>query len=303
MQRWPAVPTAPKVIARTEPARDGLGDLLSDGNRAGERDEGQPLVLGHAATQRGAAAHEAPHAVRVVRGHRAVAEVLHRDRAERGPLRRLPEDRVTADGGDGRVPRPHRDREVEGGDDADRAERVPLLHHPVPRPLRRDGQAVELAAETDREVADVDHLLHLAQALAPDLAHLERDELAERLLVLPEQRAELADHVAPRGRRSHAPLLEARRRPGQSRLVVGLVRAPHRRQPRARTRVEALDRLAAALAPPALRAYAACDPVDAHVGEERARARGSGMLAHVGDLPPRRPTANADRLGPGVRRR
>ena len=42
------------------------------------------------------------------------------------------------------------------------------------------GQAVELARETDREVADVDHLLDLAQALGQDLAHLQRDQPAER---------------------------------------------------------------------------------------------------------------------------
>ena len=53
-------------------------------------------------------------------------------------------------------------------------ERMPLLHHAVPRPLRGDRQAVELARQADREVADVDHLLHFAVALGADLAHLER---------------------------------------------------------------------------------------------------------------------------------
>jgi hypothetical protein len=31
--------------------------------------------------------------------------------------------------------------------------------------LAGDGQAVQLARQADREVADVDHLLHLAEAL------------------------------------------------------------------------------------------------------------------------------------------
>ena len=44
--------------------------------------------------------------------------------------------------------------------------RVPHLHQAVARPLGRDGPAVELAREADGEVADVDHLLDLAQALA-----------------------------------------------------------------------------------------------------------------------------------------
>ena len=39
-----------------------------------------------------------------------------------------------------------------------------------PGPLRGDRAAVELARETDGEVADVDHLLHLAEALLRDLA-------------------------------------------------------------------------------------------------------------------------------------
>ena len=46
---------------------------------------------------------------------------------ERRLLRRLPDHRVAADQGERRVPGPDRDREVEGGDDADHAERVPGL--------------------------------------------------------------------------------------------------------------------------------------------------------------------------------
>ena len=52
----------------------------------------------------------------------------------------------------------------------------------VARPLRRDRQAVELARQTDGEVADVDHLLHFAQPFLQDLAGLERDERAESRL-------------------------------------------------------------------------------------------------------------------------
>ena len=43
------------------------------------------------------------------------------------------------------VPCPRDEREVEGGDDADCSERMPLLIHPVPGPFRRHGQAVQLA--------------------------------------------------------------------------------------------------------------------------------------------------------------
>jgi hypothetical protein len=65
----------------------------------------------------------------------------------------------------GGVPRPDRDGEVEGADDADDAQRMPGLHHPVLGPLGGDGEAEQLARQADGEVADVDHLLDLAQAL------------------------------------------------------------------------------------------------------------------------------------------
>ena len=87
-------------------------------------------------------------------------------------------------------------------------ERMPLLHHAVAGPLGRDGQAVELAREADREVADVDHLLHFAVAFGADLAHLERDEFAERLLELAQRVAEIAHDLAALGRRALAPGLE-----------------------------------------------------------------------------------------------
>ena len=128
------------------------------------------------------------------------------DGGERGLAGRLPEGGVAADGGDRGVPAPHRDREVEGGDDADHAERVPLLEHAVVGALGVHRQAVELAREAGREVADVDHLLHFAFALGEDLAHLEGDELAEGGLVLAEAVADLADDLAALRGRDGAPI-------------------------------------------------------------------------------------------------
>ena len=85
--------------------------------------------------------------------------------------------------------------------DRDRPERVPRLRQPMAGALGRDRAAVELPRETDREVADVDHLLHLAETLLLDLPDLERDERAERLLLaaqlLAEQPHELAARAAP----------------------------------------------------------------------------------------------------------
>ena len=74
-------------------------------------------------------------------------------------------------------------------------------------PGRSDAmrQAVELPRQADGEVADVDHLLHFAVALGADLAHLERDQIAERLLQLAQRLAEIAHQLAALRRRPFAP--------------------------------------------------------------------------------------------------
>ncbi len=158
------------------------------------------------------------------RPHRAAAEHhlvevgghIHRGRGlleqgvggeggEWGQLARLPDHRVAADEGEGGVPRPDRDREVERGDDGGGAERVPLLHQPVARPLAGDGQPVELAGEPDSEVTDVDHLLHLAERFALDLAGLEGDQAGEVGLVGAQCLTEAPDQFTALGGRGGAP--------------------------------------------------------------------------------------------------
>ena len=99
-------------------------------------------------------------------------------------------------------------------------------------PLGVHGQAVELARHADREVAHVDHLLHLAEALAQDLADLERDQAAELLLVVAQPRR----RAGARPRRAAAPAIRATRgtpaaaaratcsyssRPAQRTLAIG----------------------------------------------------------------------------------
>ena len=100
------------------------------------------------------------------------------------PLSDEPEHDVAAGEADGAVPAVDGDGKVEGGDDADRAERVPLLEDRVVRALRRDDAAVEHAAQAGHVVGHVDVLLHLAQPLALDLAHLQRDQAPECILLL-----------------------------------------------------------------------------------------------------------------------
>ena len=89
--------------------------------------------------------------------------------------------------------------------------RMPGLHHAMVRALGGDGEAEDLAREADRVVADVDHLLHFAQALAHDLADLDRDQAAERGLMGAQLFAQQPHQLAALGRRHIAP--------GEERLV------------------------------------------------------------------------------------
>ena len=99
--------------------------------------------------------------------------------------------------------------EVERRDHGDDAGGVPGLHQAVAGSLGRHRAALELTGEADGEVADVDHLLHLAERLGADLAHLELDEVGEVVLVLLEQATEPPDdRAADRG--GHGPPLEER---------------------------------------------------------------------------------------------
>ena len=130
-----------------------------------------------------------------------------------GQLGRLPDDGVAAHQRDGGVPGPHRGREVEGGDHRDDAARVPRLHQPMAGALRRHRAPVELTRQADGEVADVDHLLDLAEGLGADLAHLDGDEVGEILLVLLQETAEGLHEGPALGGGDRAPLQEGGLRP------------------------------------------------------------------------------------------
>ena len=104
---------------------------------------------------------------------------------------------------------------------------MPLLIHAMAGTLRCDSEAVELSGETDGEIGDVDHLLHFTLALGLDLAHLQGDERAERLLILAQQITDDANELSPLGGRQHTPLLESARRGGYDLLVVVGVGSPH----------------------------------------------------------------------------
>src|SRR5215472_611773 len=63
--------------------------------------------------------------------------------AKRREARGFPHSRIAAHDCERGVPRPYRYREIEGGDDANGPERMPLLHHAMVRALRRHGQPVK----------------------------------------------------------------------------------------------------------------------------------------------------------------
>ena len=104
-------------------------------------------------------------------------------------------------------------------------ERMPRLGEAVAGALRRDRAAVELAREADGEVADVDHLLHLAEALLGDLPDLERDERAERLLLAAQLLAEQPHELAAMRARQIAPRDERLGGAGDRRVGRGRVGA------------------------------------------------------------------------------
>ena len=139
------------------------------------------------------------------RSMRALEDLHRRQRRERRLLRRLPDHRIAADERQRRVPGPDRDREIEGGNDRARPHRMPGLGHAMAGALRGDGETVQLPREADGEVADVDHLLHFAEALGDDLADLERHQRAQGLLRGAQFLAKQAHQFAPPRRGNLAP--------------------------------------------------------------------------------------------------
>src|SRR5437660_3942295 len=85
---------------------------------------------------------------------------------------------------------------------------MPLLDHPVIRPLAGDRQPMKLPRQADREVAHVDHLLDLALPLRADLARLQGDEPTQLALLLAESLPEQTDDLTPTRGRHPPPALE-----------------------------------------------------------------------------------------------
>eukprot|EP00760_Papus_ankaliazontas_P028430 PhM_4_TR3707/c0_g1_i1/m.62848 len=205
-----------------EATGNDLADLLTGSTAAREAHERDARVLDEGLADVGTAAGQrGDGGVDVVAEQHALDDLLRGDGAQVRRGGALPDLRVAADHRDGRVPAGDGDGEVEGGNNADDAEGVPLLHHEVARALRRQHLAGDLARVTARQVADVDVLLHLADALGEDLAHLQGEQLAERVAHLAELIADLAHDLAAGGRGHRRPLLEGACRVAGAAVVVG----------------------------------------------------------------------------------
>ena len=194
-----------------QPSGHSLSHRPAHRARPGRRDQRQLLGVGHRLADVGAADDQAGHAVGHVRHlvEHFLDDGVRGQGRQRRLGRRLPDDRVAADQADHGVPRPDGDGEIERGDDADRPERMPLLHQAMAGPLAGDRQAVELPAQADGEVADVDHLLDFAGRLGHDLARLAADDGGQILLAGPQPFADPADELAAH-RRRHDPPREER---------------------------------------------------------------------------------------------
>jgi hypothetical protein len=141
-------------------------------------------------------------------GRGALDQGLHAKRRQRCLLGGLPDHGVTANQRKRGVPRPDRHGKIESRDNADRSDRMPLLHHPVVRAFAGNGETMELAGETDCKVADVDHLLDLAEALGQDFASFDGDEMAESGLRGTQLLAENPNELPAPGRRKRSPCQE-----------------------------------------------------------------------------------------------
>ena len=208
--------------------RNPLTHLAADGAGTGKRHEIDALVVDELAGEFVAAVVEQiKHGRHVHVGQCLGDDFLHGDAAQRCLRRGLPDVDVAADGGDQRVPRVHGDREIEGRNRADNAERMPLLVHAVLRPFRVHGLPVHHARLAHGKVGDVDHLLDFTVALGLDLAHLERHETAQRVLVIAKGVTDTTHGFTAHRRRYLAPLDERVLGQRDDLLVLRSARAAH----------------------------------------------------------------------------
>ena len=181
----------------TEPCGDDGSDFTAHAGGSGGRHE-RCTPIGHERLAHfGVARHDLEDLLGCAGGSGgAASQNVGRHRGDGRDVGWFPDDRVAADHRERGVPGPDRHRKIERRDDRDRSVRMPGLGEAMARALGGDAEAVQLARESDREVADVNHLLHFTQCLGADLAGLDLHESREIVLVPAEFFAEEADHLA-----------------------------------------------------------------------------------------------------------
>ena len=127
-------------------------------------------------------------------------------------LRRLPHHGVAAQQRRHDVPGGHGDREVPRGDDRGGSDRRAEREQLLVGQLARHRHPVETPTLRLEEGAGVDDLLHLAARFGDRLADLAGDQRGQRLLVRPDELAEVLDHLAAHGSGHGRPARPAPRR-------------------------------------------------------------------------------------------
>src|ERR1051325_340688 len=128
----------------TQPARDHFADVAAHFCRAGGGNQTDtPIVDQPFAHRLAVANHQAEDGrVHTVGTADPLSDLDRRNRRQRRLARGLPHRGIAAHGCQRAVPGPNRHRKIESRNNANDAERMPLLHHSMLWPLRSDGQPV-----------------------------------------------------------------------------------------------------------------------------------------------------------------
>ncbi len=131
---------------------------------------------------------------------------------------------------------------------------MPLLVHSVLRPLGVHRQTVQHARLPDREVGDVDHLLHLAEAFREDLAVLQGHKGTQIALMAAQLFSQQPHRLAALRRGHLAPGGGGRERRGNDILIVGRICGTHLGEEGAVGRIADVQKGAVLRVGPAVRA-------------------------------------------------
>ncbi len=134
---------------------------------------------------------------------------------------------VAADQGGEKLPGRDGDRKIPGGDQRHDTQRFAHAFAILVRQFRGHGFSLQAASFSSHVEGDVYRLLHIAQPLGEDLAHLPCDQFAEPLLVFDKQPAGPEQNLAPPGSGQQAPLRKGR--PGRRHGPVHIRPARQRR--------------------------------------------------------------------------